>query len=206
MLKSILDAVMERRARQLMEQVRAWLPTEGPVLDLGSGTGHFSARLERELGLEVVTADVSDLHVVGRPPGPHRRRRPSVRGGNLLDRASVLHAGLPERPSRCPVRSGSRHPGTHHPGSVPSFGPPWLHLASPPGVPLDNRGIPRVEDPRLRPSGCEVHDEHAALLYRPGASAGRDGGRAAGAVAAGAAPAARPFPGGRRHGSWSRDA
>lgn len=68
MLKSILDAVMERRARQLMEQVDEWLPTEGPLLDLGSGTGHLSARLERELGLEVVTADVSDMHVVGRPP------------------------------------------------------------------------------------------------------------------------------------------
>jgi ubiquinone/menaquinone biosynthesis C-methylase UbiE len=68
MLKSLLDAVMERRARQLVEQVGAWLPTEGPVLDLGSGTGHLSARLERELGLEVVSADVSDMHVVGRPP------------------------------------------------------------------------------------------------------------------------------------------
>jgi SAM-dependent methyltransferase len=68
MLKSVFDAVMERRARQLMEQVGAWLPTEGPVLDLGSGTGHLSARLERELGLEVVTADVSDMHVVGPPP------------------------------------------------------------------------------------------------------------------------------------------
>ena len=68
MLKSILDAVMERRARHLMEQVGAWLPTDGPVLDLGSGTGHLSARLERELGLEVVTADVSDIHVVGPPP------------------------------------------------------------------------------------------------------------------------------------------
>jgi ubiquinone/menaquinone biosynthesis C-methylase UbiE len=51
-----------------MEQVGAWLPTEGPLLDLGSGTGHLSARLERELGLEVVTADVSDMHVVGPPP------------------------------------------------------------------------------------------------------------------------------------------
>ncbi len=51
-----------------MEQVGEWLPAEGPVLDLGSGTGHLSARLERELGLEVVTADVSDMHVVGRPP------------------------------------------------------------------------------------------------------------------------------------------
>ena len=68
MLKSTLDAVMERRARQLMEQVVAWLPSEGPVLDLGSGTGHLSARLERELGLGMVTADVCDIHVVGRPP------------------------------------------------------------------------------------------------------------------------------------------
>ena len=68
MLNAILDAVMERRARQLIEQVGPWLPTEGTLLDLGSGTGHLSARLERELGLEVVTADVSDIHVVGRPP------------------------------------------------------------------------------------------------------------------------------------------
>ena len=68
MLKSFFDAVMERRARQLFERVGAWLPSEGPLLDLGSGTGHFSALLERERGLDVVTADVSDMHVVGRPP------------------------------------------------------------------------------------------------------------------------------------------
>jgi ubiquinone/menaquinone biosynthesis C-methylase UbiE len=68
MVMPLLDAVMERRARRLIEQVGAWLPTEGPVLDLGSGTGHLAARLERELGREVVTADVSDMHVVGRPP------------------------------------------------------------------------------------------------------------------------------------------
>lgn len=68
MLKRLLDAVMERRARQLMEQVSEWLPNDGPVLDLGSGTGHLSARLQRELGIELVTADVSDIHVVGRPP------------------------------------------------------------------------------------------------------------------------------------------
>ena len=59
---------MERRAHQLLSQVRPWLPAEGPLLDLGSGTGHLAARLERELGLEVITADVSDIHVVGRPP------------------------------------------------------------------------------------------------------------------------------------------
>ena len=64
----MFDAVMERRSRRLIEQVRGWLPNEGSVLDLGSGTGHLSARLERELGLDVVTADVSDMHVVGPPP------------------------------------------------------------------------------------------------------------------------------------------
>lgn len=70
MLKSMLDAVMERRARRLLDHVGAWLPDAGPVLDLGSGTGHLSAKLERDRGLEVVTADVSDMHVTGRPPIP----------------------------------------------------------------------------------------------------------------------------------------
>ena len=68
MLKAIFDGVMERRSTQLIEQVGEWLPSAGPVLDLGSGTGHLSARLERERGIEIVTADVSDMHVVGRPP------------------------------------------------------------------------------------------------------------------------------------------
>jgi SAM-dependent methyltransferase len=67
-MKSLFDAIMERRARGLMEHVGAWLPAEGPVLDLGSGTGHFSALLERELQLEIVTADVCDMHVVGPAP------------------------------------------------------------------------------------------------------------------------------------------
>lgn len=68
MVKSLFDGVMERRALGLMEQVGVWLPAQGPILDLGSGTGHFAALLERERGLEVVTVDVSDIHVVGRPP------------------------------------------------------------------------------------------------------------------------------------------
>ncbi|MGH7461653.1 MAG: class I SAM-dependent methyltransferase [Longimicrobiales bacterium] len=67
-MKSLFDRVMERRAVQLIEQVGEWLPGAGPLLDLGSGTGHLAAKLERQLGLEVVTADVSDMHVVGRPP------------------------------------------------------------------------------------------------------------------------------------------
>jgi SAM-dependent methyltransferase len=68
MLKALFDSIMERRARRVMAQVAPWLPNDGPVLDLGSGTGHLSALVEHERGLEVVTADVSDMHVVGRPP------------------------------------------------------------------------------------------------------------------------------------------
>ena len=64
----MFDAVMERRSDQLIAQVGEWLPNHGPVLDLGSGTGHFSSRLARERGLDVVPADVSDMHVVGRAP------------------------------------------------------------------------------------------------------------------------------------------
>ena len=70
MLKTLFDAVMERRSDTLLGQIGDWLPAAGPVLDLGSGTGHLAAKLERERGLRVVTADVSDMHVVGPPPVP----------------------------------------------------------------------------------------------------------------------------------------
>ena len=68
MLKSMFDAVMERRSTRLIEQIGDWLPARGPVLDVGSGTGHLAARLERERGFEVVTTDVTDMHVMGRSP------------------------------------------------------------------------------------------------------------------------------------------
>jgi len=68
MLSSILDAIMERRARHLIDQMGEWLPADGPVLDLGSGTGHVSALLQQTLKLHVVPADVSDIHIVGPPP------------------------------------------------------------------------------------------------------------------------------------------
>jgi SAM-dependent methyltransferase len=68
MLASLLDGIMERRSRRLIEQIGEWLPGDGPVLDLGSGTGHVGERLARERGIEVVAADVSDIHVMGRPP------------------------------------------------------------------------------------------------------------------------------------------
>jgi SAM-dependent methyltransferase len=68
MLKPWFDAVMERRSTKIIAHIGDWLPDSSPVLDLGSGTGHLSARLERELGIEMVPADVSDIHVTGRKP------------------------------------------------------------------------------------------------------------------------------------------
>jgi len=68
MLKRLLDAMMQRRARQLVDAVRVFLPDGGPLLDLGSGTGHVSTLLEQHRGVDVITADVSDIHVTGRPP------------------------------------------------------------------------------------------------------------------------------------------
>ena len=159
MLKSILDAVMERRSRQLIEQVGAWLPTEGPVLDLGSGTGHLSARLERELGLEVVTADVSDIHVVGPPPvsitdGILPFDEGTFSATLLLfmltypnDPAGVLSEAA--RVTRGPIiLMQSLHSGR--------LGYAWLRVA---GVPLDIRGVPRFEGSsatflRTRSSPC----------------------------------------------------
>ncbi len=68
MLKSLFESVMERRARQWSDRVAPWLPDSGPVLDLGSGTGHLSRRVEDDAGVRTVPADVVDIHVVGRPP------------------------------------------------------------------------------------------------------------------------------------------
>lgn len=68
MLKAVLDGVMDRRSTQLLAQVGSWIPSTGPVLDLGSGTGHLAAAVEGAHNVEVITADVSNIHLVGPPP------------------------------------------------------------------------------------------------------------------------------------------
>jgi SAM-dependent methyltransferase len=67
-MRSLMDAVMDYRSRKIVAQVGDWLPATGPLLDLGSGTGHLAAYIERERGVDVITADVADLHKVGRRP------------------------------------------------------------------------------------------------------------------------------------------
>lgn len=99
-LKSIFDAVMERRSEQLIEQVGEWLPNHGPVLDLGSGTGHFSARLERDHGLEVVPADVSDMHVVGRQPVLISDGRLPFENGTFSAALLIFMLAYPNDPAR----------------------------------------------------------------------------------------------------------
>ena len=198
MLKSMLDAVMERRARQLMEQVGAWLPTEGPVLDLGSGTGHLSARLERELGLEVVTADVSDIHVVGPPPVLIADGVLPFEEGTFSAALLFFMLAYPNDPAGVLAEAARVTRGpiilvqSLHSGRL---GYAWLRVRE------FLWTIVAFHVSKLLgyvPRGGEVHHEYPALLYRPGASAGRDGGRAADPVAAGAAGAARPLAGGRR--------
>ena len=61
MLTSLFDAVMERRSRRLIEQMGAWLPPRGPVLDLGSGAGldcFFAAKKVGDTG-HVIGVDMT---------------------------------------------------------------------------------------------------------------------------------------------------
>jgi ubiquinone/menaquinone biosynthesis C-methylase UbiE len=64
----IIDRLLRRRAERLVRFIRPELPAAGPVLDVGSGTGHNAECLAGSSPLEVVEADVVDMHLVGRGP------------------------------------------------------------------------------------------------------------------------------------------
>lgn len=68
MFKSLFDSIMDRRSTQLLEQMDEWLPQAGSIIDIGSGTGHFAERAERERGADIVPTDVVDIHVTGKTP------------------------------------------------------------------------------------------------------------------------------------------
>ena len=195
---------MERRARQLLEQVRAWLPADGPVLDLGSGTGHLSARLEQELGLEVVTADVSDIHVVGPPPVLVTDGVLPFEAGAHTAALLVFMLAYPRHPARVLAEAARV---TRGPIIVVQslhsnrFGRAWLRVRE---FIWTIAAFHRVEARRLRPTACGVHHEYTPLLYRPGTSTGRDGRRTARSVAAGAPLVARSLAGDRRVVSQAR--
>lgn len=67
-MKRLLDALMFRRAEQLVRRLRPHLPGSGRLLDVGSGTGHNALVLERRTGLAVTEIDVAPMNCVGRTP------------------------------------------------------------------------------------------------------------------------------------------
>jgi ubiquinone/menaquinone biosynthesis C-methylase UbiE len=67
-MKRVLDMLLDRRAERLVQFLLPDLPHDGRILDLGSGTGHNARCLAARIPLEIVEADVVDIHSVG--PGP----------------------------------------------------------------------------------------------------------------------------------------
>ncbi len=67
-MKRMMDRLLQRRAERLIRFILPELPSIGPILDIGSGTGHNAQFLARIAPLDVIQADVVDIHLVGRGP------------------------------------------------------------------------------------------------------------------------------------------
>jgi SAM-dependent methyltransferase len=67
-VKWIMDRLLQRRAERLIRFILPELPPIGPILDVGSGTGHNADCLAGIAPLQVIEADVVDIHLVGRGP------------------------------------------------------------------------------------------------------------------------------------------
>ena len=63
-----MDRLLRRRAERLVRFMLPDLPTVGPILDVGSGTGHNADCLAGRAPVEVIEADIVDIHLVGRGP------------------------------------------------------------------------------------------------------------------------------------------
>ncbi len=67
-MKWLMETLLKRRAKRLVRFISPDLPAVGTILDVGSGTGHNAECLARVSPLEVIEADVVDMHAVGRGP------------------------------------------------------------------------------------------------------------------------------------------
>ena len=67
-MKWLGNFVMSRRSHRLFSRLRDYLPQQGTIADIGSGTGHNAEAIRRLGRLSVREFDVVDLHWVG--PGP----------------------------------------------------------------------------------------------------------------------------------------
>lgn len=64
----LIDRVARARAECLAAAATPYLPANGLLLDLGSGTGHNALALAARREGEAIEADVTDMHVVGGGP------------------------------------------------------------------------------------------------------------------------------------------
>ncbi|HVV98897.1 MAG TPA: methyltransferase domain-containing protein, partial [Planctomycetaceae bacterium] len=67
-MRWIADIVMRRRARALFARLAPHLPRAGTIADIGSGTGHNAAHIQRQTALCVCEFDVADMHWIGAGP------------------------------------------------------------------------------------------------------------------------------------------
>ena len=74
-MRRCFSVLAKRRAAAIAARLAPHLPRHGPILDIGSGTGHNAEALRDATALQVVQTDVVDMHVVGEPPVPFDGRR-----------------------------------------------------------------------------------------------------------------------------------
>jgi SAM-dependent methyltransferase len=67
-VKWLIEKLLRRRAQRLVRFILPELPAVGRILDVGSGTGHNADCLAGSSALEVIEADVVDMHAVGVGP------------------------------------------------------------------------------------------------------------------------------------------
>ncbi|MEZ6133386.1 MAG: methyltransferase domain-containing protein [Pirellulaceae bacterium] len=66
-LLGFANCIMRWRARALCDRLKPYLPLHGVIADIGSGTGHNAAEMQRRQ-MTLQQYDVADLHWEGPPP------------------------------------------------------------------------------------------------------------------------------------------
>ncbi len=67
-MKKLINKALVKRAQYLHKQFEDFLPEEGKVLDIGSGTGHTGDEILSKTNLEVTEIDVTDMSMGTRKP------------------------------------------------------------------------------------------------------------------------------------------
>ena len=81
-----IDALAAERAEAIAARLAPWLP-DGPLLDVGSGTGHNAEAIRSLTGAQVLETDIADFHRRG--PGPRISR-----GGQIPFKTGEFAAAL----------------------------------------------------------------------------------------------------------------